>query len=166
MNEQQAIEKARTYFITEDNVYGCAETTLIVLQEAYGLNGATDSSPAMALNGGIAWSGGACGAITGAAMAVGRLAAQRIADHKEAKGTARSIIGHLMTAFRAQHEYVNCRDLIGLDISTEEGHAAFIGDQVWHTVCMGQIEFVLRKLIALQDERVWRETLRRITPIE
>jgi C_GCAxxG_C_C family probable redox protein len=162
MDEQQAVELARTTFITEDNTHGCAETTLMVLLQAYGLPDATDSSPAMVLNGGVAWSGGCCGAITGAAMAVGRLAAQRIADHKEAKRTARSIIIRLMDDFRVAYDHVNCSDLVGLDISSEEGHAAFIEGQVWHTVCMNQIEFSLRKLVALQDDQVWRETIRQL----
>jgi C_GCAxxG_C_C family probable redox protein len=159
MNERKAVEQARAYFITEDNIHGCAETTFMVLQQTYGLPAATDSSPAMALNGGVAWSGGCCGAITGAAMAVGRLAAQRIADHKEAKRIARSIIIRLMDDFRLEYDHVNCRDLLGLDISSEEGHAAFIEGQVWHTVCMNQIEFSLRKLVALQDDQVWQETI-------
>jgi C_GCAxxG_C_C family probable redox protein len=162
MDEQQAVEQARAIFVTEDNTHGCAETTLMVLQQAYGLPAATDSSPAMALNGGVAWSGGCCGAITGAAMAVGRLAAQRIADHKQAKRVARSIIIRLMDDFRVAYDHVNCRDLLGLDISSEEGHAAFIEGQVWHTVCMNQIEFSLRKLVALHDEQIWRETISRL----
>jgi C_GCAxxG_C_C family probable redox protein len=162
MTEREALEQARGYFITEDNIYGCAETTLMVLQQAYGLPDATDSSAAMALNGGVAWSGGICGAISGAAMAVGRLAARRIADHKEAKRAARGIIARLMVDFAQQYGHANCRDLIGLDISSEEGHTAFIEGRMWHTVCMAQIEFVLRNLLLLQDEQVWGETLRQI----
>ena len=154
MTEQEAVEQARAYFITEDNVHGCAETTLMVLQQTYGLPNAADSSPAMVLNGGVAWSGGPCGAITGAAMAVGRLAAQRIADHKEAKRVARSIIAQVMAEFRAEYGHTDCRDLVGLDISTEEGHAQFIEGQMWHTVCMRQIEFVVRRLVRLRDEEI------------
>lgn len=162
MTEQEVIEKARAYFITEDNIYGCAETTLMVLQQAYGLPGAEDSSPAMALNGGVAWSGGICGVISGAAIAVGRLAEGRIYDHKEAKGTARRIIGQLMEDFFREFGDVNCRDLTGLDISTEEGHAAFIDGKVWHTTCMGQIEYALSKLVPLQDKEIWKATLRQL----
>lgn len=33
MTEQEAIERARSYFLTEDNIYGCAETTYVVLSE-------------------------------------------------------------------------------------------------------------------------------------
>ena len=159
MTEQEAIELARATFITEENTHGCAETALIVLQQAYGLPGAADSSSAMALNGGVAWSGGPCGAITGAAMAVGRLSAQRIDDHKEAKRAARAIIARLMSEFRARYGHTDCSDLIGLDISTPEGHAAFIEGQVWHTVCIDQIEFVLRRLVALRDDEVWQSHL-------
>ena len=73
-------EIARQLFLRDDNHYGCAETSLVALQRAYGLPNADDSSSAMALNGGVAYSGGVCGAISGAAMAVGRLAEQRIGD--------------------------------------------------------------------------------------
>jgi C_GCAxxG_C_C family probable redox protein len=162
VTEQEAIEKARTYFITEDNFYGCAETTLIVLQQAYGLPDARDSSPAMALNGGVAWSGGICGAISGAAMAVGRLAEGRISDHKEAKRTARRIIAHLMSDLGREFGHVDCRDLTGLDISTEEGHTAFLEGKVWHTTCMSQIEFALSRLVPLQDQEIWEATLRQL----
>ncbi|HSJ54168.1 MAG TPA: C-GCAxxG-C-C family protein [Anaerolineae bacterium] len=159
MTEQEAIKLARSYFITEDNVYGCAETTLMVLQQAFDLPGAADSSPAMALNGGIAWSGGPCGALTGAALAVGRLAGQRVADHKEAKRAARALIARLMAGFRAEFGHTDCRALVGLDISTVEGHTNFVDSQLWHTVCMDQIVFVLRKLVALADEEMWQEPL-------
>ena len=71
MDQTDVIRKAREYFLRPDNLYGCAETTFMALKEAYGLPHAADSSAAMALNGGIAYSGGLCGAITGAALAVG-----------------------------------------------------------------------------------------------
>jgi C_GCAxxG_C_C family probable redox protein len=162
MTEQEAIELARSYFLTEDNVYGCAETTLMVLQQAFGLPGATDSSPAMVLNGGLAWSGGSCGALSGAALAVGRLAEQRFTDHKEAKGAARGLIVRLMAEFRAEFGHIDCRDLVGLDISTAEGHAAFIDSQIWRTVCMEQIAFVLGKLVALGDGQGWQEMVQQL----
>lgn len=161
MTEIEAIERARAYFLREDNLYGCAETTLIVLQEAYGLPDAADSSPAMALNGGVAWRGGICGAISGAAMALGRLAARRIADHKEAKRAARCISASLMDDFSREVGKLDCRDLTGLDISTVEGHTIFIESKVWHGVCMAQIEFALRRLVPLQNERAWQEMLHR-----
>jgi C_GCAxxG_C_C family probable redox protein len=160
MTEEQVIERARSYFLTEENIYGCAETVYIVLQEAYGLPDATDSSAAMVLNGGIAWRGGTCGAITGAALAVGKLAERRVEGHKNAKRTARRIIDRLIDEFQAAQGSTDCRDVIGLDIRTDEGHTAFIEGGIWRDVCMRQIEFAVRRLFSLHDEGVWSETVR------
>jgi C_GCAxxG_C_C family probable redox protein len=162
MTELEAVQKARAYFLSEENTYGCAETTLLVLQEAYGLPRALDASAAMALNGGLAWSGGPCGALSGAALAVGRLAAQRISDHRLAKTTARRIVTDLIFAFQDRHGACNCSELIGLDISTEEGHARFIESKVWHATCMDQIEFVIGRLVGLHNLETWHETMDRI----
>ena len=135
------VDRARELFLTEDNPYGCAETTLVVLQELFGLPNPTDSSAAMALNGGVAYSGAMCGAITGAAMALGRLAAERIDDHADAKQAAREATQRLMAEFEAEFGGVSCRYLSGYDLLAE--HDAFIDSEVWTDVCMRQIEFAV-----------------------
>ncbi|MEI7745840.1 MAG: C-GCAxxG-C-C family protein, partial [Chloroflexota bacterium] len=76
---------ARDLFLDESSGRGCAETAFMVLKEAWGLPDPTLSDAAMALNGGIAYRGGPCGAITGAALALGVLAGSRFDDHREAK---------------------------------------------------------------------------------
>jgi len=162
MTEQEAIERARSYFLTEDNIYGCAETTYVVLQEIFGLPNAADSSPAMVLNGGVAWRGGICGAVSGAAMAVGRLAGQRVVGHKNAKRIARHIIDRFIDEFQAVQGCVNCRDLIGQDIHTDEQHTEFIESGIWRDLCMRQIEFAVRKLFPLHDEQIWKRTMHEV----
>jgi C_GCAxxG_C_C family probable redox protein len=159
-SDSTPIERARSLFLTDDNVYGCAETTLIALQECYGLDHADDSSPAMALNGGVAYSGGTCGAITGAALAVGRLSERRVADHRQAKTTARTIIQQLMTDFEEAHGSVDCRDLTGMDLLAE--HDAFIESGIWRTACMRQIEYAIHRVAALADRGVWDAELDRL----
>lgn len=165
MTAQEAIHKARAYFLTEDNIYGCAETTFMVLKEVYGLPDPMESSSAMALNGGVAYSGGICGAISGAALAVGMLAERRVADHKEAKRTARRIIMRYMDQFQETHQSVNCLDLIGLDIRDEQGHHQFIDSGIWRTVCMEQIEFAVRQLFALRAEDGWQRVVREVNAV-
>lgn len=155
MSEIDAVEMARQLFLDDANTYGCAETVFIVLKAAYGLPESADSSAAMALNGGLAYSGGPCGAISGAAMAVGMLAAQRIADHREAKTAARRITARLMAEFGHAHGAADCRDLIGLDLGTESGHREFIASGIWRDRCMAQIEFTVRHLAPLSDTQAW-----------
>ena len=164
MDEQQAIERARAYFLTETNIYGCAETTFITLKEAFGLPQPQESAAAMVLNGGVAYYGGVCGAISGAAMAVGMLAERRVADHQQAKRTARKLIACYMEAFEKQHGSINCRDLIELDIRDEAQHHQFIESGIWRERCMRQIEFAIEKLAALQDENIWWQAVEDVNP--
>lgn len=159
MKKETCVRKARQTFITEENTYGCAETTFLVLKEAFGLPHPDNTSAAMALNGGVAYSGGICGAISGAAMAVGMLAERRIADHKEAKRTARRIIARYMQEFQRDFNSLNCRDLIGLDISREVEHQQFIESGIWKITCMGQIEYAIDKLFGLRELPVWQQTV-------
>lgn len=151
------VELVRGLFLRDDNFYGCAETSLVALQKIYGLPDADDSSAAMVLNGGVAYSGGICGAISGSAMAVGRLAEQRIGDHTEAKHTARKLIQRLIADFDAEFGSHNCSGLIDYDISTQQGHDEFIDSGVWRTTCMRQLEFAVKGLAALANPDTWKE---------
>ena len=142
---------ARDLFLRDDNYYGCAEATLVALQHEYGFEDPDDASAAMALNGGIAYSGGICGAISGASMAVGRLAEERISDHREAKPTARRLTQALMAGFEAEFGGHNCPQLIDYEISIPAEHDTFIESGVWRETCMRQIEFSVTRLWRLAD---------------
>jgi C_GCAxxG_C_C family probable redox protein len=157
-----AVERARELFLDDANVYGCAETVFIVLKEAYGLPDSDDSSAAMALNGGLAYSGGPCGAISGAALAVGQLAARRVADHREAKSVARRLTAQLMGGFEAEFGATDCRGLIDVDLNTADGHRTFIESELWRDRCMKQIEFVVEQLAPLADEGAWGRALQEL----
>jgi C_GCAxxG_C_C family probable redox protein len=162
MNEEtarEATQVARATFLRDDNLYGCAESALVALQTIFDLPNAADSSAAMAFNGGIAYSGGMCGAITGAAMALGKLAEARIDDHQEAKGTARRLTQELVQAFEAEFNSSSCRSLIDYEISIPAEHDAFIASNVWRTTCMRQIEFSIELLAPLADTEVWNKRI-------
>jgi len=154
-----AVELARNFYLDEGHPFGCAETAFIVLKSVYGLDDALDPAPAVALNGGVAWSGGLCGAITGAAMAVGMLAEQRIDDHAAAKRVARELIADTLEAFREEHEAVDCRDLIGYDLRAPGGHDAFIASGAWREGCLRQVEFVVGRLARLADDDAWDDAV-------
>lgn len=160
---EAAVGHARRLFLDRRNIHGCAETAFITLKTVYGLDDAADSSAAMALNGGVAYSGGACGAITGAALAVGLLAGRRLADHREAKRVARELVAEVMTAFEAEQGSVNCRDLIGLDLTAPGAHRAFLRSGTWIERCMPQIEFVVRRLAPLAGSAAWEGAVHRVS---
>jgi C_GCAxxG_C_C family probable redox protein len=152
MTEGELRERARGLFLDDANLFGCAETTLLTLRGALGLPDDLDSSAVMALNGGVGYSGEICGALSGAAVALGLLAGRLEADHATAKRRARADTARLIEDFRAAFGSVRCRDLCGYDISTREKHDAFIESGVWRTVCMRQIEFVVGRVPSLVNE--------------
>ena len=157
-----AIALARATYLDDEHQFGCAETSYIVLKTTFGLEDAADPSAAMALNGGIAYSGGLCGALTGAALAVGMLAARRIDDHARAKHVARELVAGALEAFRAEHGAVDCRGLIGYDLRAPGGHEDFLASGVWRDGCMRQIETVVGRLAALADPDAWDRAVREL----
>ncbi len=159
---QTARELARSLFLRDDNHYGCAESTLVALQELFELPDASDSAAAMALNGGVAYGGGICGAVSGAAMAVGRLAEQRLGDHRRAKRVARLLIQELAADFETEFGSRDCSDLIDFEISIPAEHDAFIESDVWRDTCMKQIEFSVTRLFELADKDVWERAVERL----
>ena len=152
-----AVGRARDCFLASDNHYGCAEATLVALRECFELPEADDSSPAIALNGGYAYSGGTCGALSGAGIAVGQLAERRLGDHRLAKTMTRSVVQALLDDFADEFGSANCRDLIGMDLRAPGVHEAFIASGVWRDGCMRQIEFVVRRLAPLLPTSAWHQ---------
>ena len=150
-----AVALARATYLDERHQYGCAETSYMVLKAAFDLDDPMDPSAAVALNGGVAWSGGLCGALTGAALAVGMLAERRIHDHTRAKLVARELVAETIERFREAHGSMDCRELIGYDLRAPGGHDAFLASGLWRTRCMSQIETVVGHLATLADPTAW-----------
>ncbi len=161
---EQAVAQADEYYIDDAHPYGCAETTFMTLKGLYGLDAPEDPSAAMALNGGLAYSGGPCGAVTGAALAVGMLAERRIADHDRAKTVARELVHGTMEAFTAEHGSVACRELIGYDLRAPGEHHAFVESGLWKERCAAQIRTVVAHLAGLADEDAWDRAVQEIEP--
>ena len=159
---EAAVAQADALYLDDAHPYGCAETAFMTLKGVYGLDDPSDPAAAIALNGGLAYSGGPCGAITGAALAVGMLAEQRIADHKRAKLVARELVHGTMEAFAKEHGAVDCRELIGYDLRAPGQHEAFLESGLWREACAAQIRTVVGRLAVLADVDTWDRAVARI----
>jgi C_GCAxxG_C_C family probable redox protein len=138
-------------FLAPGNPYGCAETALLALERRFALDDPSDGAAAMALNGGVAYGGGTCGAITGAAIALGRLAAARTTDRPRAKRLARELTADLIDEFRATFGATDCRTLIGVDLRAPGAHDAFIDAGTWRVDCLRRLELVVERLAPLAE---------------
>jgi C_GCAxxG_C_C family probable redox protein len=76
-----------------------------------------------------------CGAVTGALMVLGMKYGSP--DHTDMKEKARitAITRGFATHFIARHGTVSCRDLLGLDISTKEGHDEAVAKGLFKSQC-------------------------------
>jgi C_GCAxxG_C_C family probable redox protein len=75
---------------------------------------------AAAFGGGLARSGGPCGAMSGALMVIGLQHGMVSADLPQAKEHTYQIAQEFVEQFRAANGAVDCRDLLGHDMSTPE----------------------------------------------
>jgi hypothetical protein len=132
---------------------------LLALQDHFGLPDPTDGAAAMALNGGVAYGGGTCGAITGAAIAVGRLAHERVPERGRAKRIARELTAGLLDELRAADGAIDCRTLTGVDLRAAGAHEAFIAAGTWRRDCLRRLERVVDRLAPLADADTWTSTV-------
>jgi C_GCAxxG_C_C family probable redox protein len=115
--------------------YNCAQAVLACCGEPYGLPRATAIQVAQAFGGGMGKTGNTCGAVTGALMAIGLKHGAKDGADADAKARTYRLAQEFLARFRAAHESVVCRELLGCDISTPEGHAEAVERRLFRTVC-------------------------------
>lgn len=99
----------------------CAQAVLASFEEQTGLKRNEAIRIAGSFGGGMKQAL-TCGAVTGALMVLGMKYCS--ADHTDMKEKARitAITRDFATRFIARHGTLSCKDLLGLDISTKDGH--------------------------------------------
>jgi C_GCAxxG_C_C family probable redox protein len=80
-----------------------------------------------------------CGAVTGAFMALGLMHGMRRAGESQAKEAAYERVREFSRRFRQRHSTLACRDLLGVDVGTEEGLKAARERKLFSTLCSGFI---------------------------
>ena len=104
----------------------CSRTFAYLLNREFGH---PDEAMEKAMNlmaGGIMNQGYQCGMLWGAALAVGGEAYRRQGDLDGAIAAAVNATQELITSFIEQTDTVNCREIIGLDLTSETGMAEFM----------------------------------------
>ena len=128
--------------------FNCAQSVLSVFAEDLGLSKSDALRVAGAFGGGMACMGNVCGAVTGAFMAIGLVHAKtaETEDAEKAKGYA--LVRQFTEKFTARHGTLQCRDLINMELSTDEGMAKALASGVFATKCVMYVE----DAVAILDE--------------
>jgi C_GCAxxG_C_C family probable redox protein len=140
-NEEQAVE----YF---NSGFNCCQSTFASLCRKLSLDREIALKIAAAFGGGICRSGETCGAVTGAFMLLGLKYGMVSADDVEAKEKAYVIARQFMEEFKRRNQFIRCKELLGCDLSTDEGAAYAKENQIQKSVCPK----FLRDAVAIAEE--------------
>ncbi len=100
--------------------------------------------------GGIGNTGAVCGSVIGAVMAIGLK--QGRADTMEDVLRNLAVVREFRHRFEAEMKTINCRELTGADLTTEEGIEQFMGSDIPQTVCFPAVSEAYRIVVELLKE--------------
>ena len=118
--------------------FNCAQSVFATFAEDYGLSLETALKIASGLGGGVRC-GGTCGAITGAALVIGLKNGQAEAQDLQSKEHCNKEITEFVHHFREYNGALNCHDILGVDISEDEGRKYALEHNLFHTVCADMV---------------------------
>ena len=107
---------------------------------------------AQPFGGGIARTGTLCGAVSGALMTIGVKYSNP--DLPESKALVQTLSAKFLTAFKEANSALNCKDLLGYDIGTEEGKKSISELNLREKICKNLIfssAEILNSIIAEQE---------------
>ncbi len=95
---------------------------------------------ATGFGGGMGRTGGTCGALTGAFMALGLAFGMKDPADQAAKDRTYALVAEASRRFRERAGALACPDLLGLDIGTPEGLQAAKDRDLFKTQCAGYVK--------------------------
>ncbi len=115
--------------------HSCSQSVLAAFAPEFGLERETALRVAAAFGGGMARAGETCGAVSGALMVIGLRYGQVLVEDRPAKERTYEAGQQFMARFRERHGTLKCRELLGYDLGTPEGHAAVKEQGLFKTLC-------------------------------
>jgi len=125
-------EKAVSLF---NSGYNCAQSVLATFSEQYGMCQESALKIASGLGGGIRC-GEVCGAASGAVLVIGLKCGQYIADDTITKSKCNEESALFMKRFYDKNSTVVCREILGCDISTQQGMEHAKSKNLFTTTCV------------------------------
>lgn len=139
------VEQAVEFFGKQGN---CSQAILNAFGPAYGLERAMALDLGRALGGGMGHLGLVCGAVSAAALILG-LASDNRLDEPQRRAAAYEMVQEFAEGFSARHGSLQCRELLGLDLSRPEELALARERGLFTSFCPGLVRDVARLLVEL-----------------
>jgi len=111
----------------------CSQAMLTVFGESYGLEPEMAAKLGRPLGGGMGHLAKTCGAVTACVLVLGM--AKDHQDEAEARKASHFSVRDFFRRFEALHGTTECKDLLGTDMSTEEGLKKVQEEKLVRKVC-------------------------------
>lgn len=126
----------------------CSQAVLAAFAPQLGMDEKTAIKVAGVFGGGVANTGGTCGAVSGAFMVIGLKYADTDVKNYRAAKKANAVTREFINKFLTLNRSTICKELINCDISTSEGFKYAIEKNLYTTVCP---KFVKDSIEILED---------------
>ncbi len=131
----------------------CSQAVLCAYAEAFGLDREMALRLAAGFGGGMGRMAGTCGAVTGAYMVLGlKFDAATVSD-RERRMRVYELVREFAERFKARNGSITCKDLMGCDIGTPEGHARAQEQELYATICPKMVQDAVEILEEILRER-------------
>ncbi len=125
---------------------------LLAVSKARGMEWGCIPRIASGLGGGMGRQGEVCGALTAGVMMVGLVYGPDGVEEKEAKEAVYTRAGEFVRRFDEVNGAVRCRDITGVDLSSEEGIQEYRSRNLKEEKCAGVVSNGVRVLLDLLEE--------------
>ena len=119
--------------------FSCAPAIFSTYSEQFGLGEELALKIACGFGGGIGRMGRTCGAVTGVVMVIGLKHGQANAGDEESRQETHKLVKEFIDKFTALHGSIECRELIGYDLSSPAGLKAARESGVFEKKCHGLV---------------------------
>lgn len=114
--------------------YNCAQSIVAAFAREVGLDVSSAIKLAGVFGGGLAHQGHVCGAVSGALMIIGTKYNGIESDYAS-REPGFAIGTDFIEEFESRHQTIDCRELIGCDLSTPEGLKRFQDKGIFRDIC-------------------------------
>ena len=137
MQEERAVQS----FI---DGYNCAQSIVSTFSEELGIKEKQALKMATGLGAGVNYQGKTCGAVLGAFIVLGLKYGVENADDQEGKLKLRQLLDQFSEDFTREHDSLECKGILGLDLSKEEELDELREKNAFKEVCPKVVETAAR----------------------
>ncbi len=150
MGNLRLAQQAVSYFEDE---YLCSQSVLMAYAPLLGINLKEAATIAAPFGAGISRMGWTCGAVTGALMVIGLRCGHEVGGDAETKENMYKIVREFIAEFDERYGSVECRKLLGRNISVPTELDAAREEGLFNTICPGYV----RGAVEILEEIMIRE---------